>query len=126
LLKIERPDAKKLPRLTTFKTSGQSITLQLSNPATEVTAYWKNFSLPVVQKKDQLIIPIPDQAKKEVRSHVRVWAANETGISNDVLIPLQNGEVILDAAMLTRQDKDLSKIPTFCQKQIITGATLLE
>jgi glycosidase len=106
LLKIERPDANKLPRLTTYKTSGQSITLQLSNPATEVTAYWKNFSLPVVQKKDQLIIPIPDQATKEMRSHVRVWAANETGISNDVLIPLQNGEVILDAAALTRQDKE--------------------
>ncbi len=106
LLKIERPDAKKLPYLTTYKTSGQSITLQLSNPATEVTAYWKNFSLPVVQKKDQLIIPIPDQAKKEERSHVRVWAANETGISNDVLIPLQNGEVVLDAAALTRQDKE--------------------
>lgn len=106
LLKIERPDANKLPRLTTYKTSGQSITLQLSNPATEVTAYWKNFSLPVVQKKDQLTIPIPDQATKEVRSHVRVWAANETGISNDVLIPLQNGEVILDAAALTRQDKE--------------------
>lgn len=106
LLKIERPDAKKLPRLTTYKTSGQSITLQLSNPATEVTAYWKNFSLPVVQKKDQLTIPIPDQATKEVRTHIRVWAANETGISNDVLIPLQNGEVILDAAALTRQDKE--------------------
>ena len=106
LLKIERPDANKLPRLTTYKTSGQSITLQLSNPATEVTAYWKNFPLPVVQKKDQLIIPIPDQATKEMRSHVRVWAANETGISNDVLIPLQNGEVILDAAALTRQDKE--------------------
>jgi len=106
LLKIERPDAKKLPYLTTYKTSGQSITLQLSNPATEVTAYWKNFSLPVVQKKDQLIIPIPDQAKTEARSHVRVWAANETGISNDVLIPLQNGEVVLDAAALTRQDKE--------------------
>ncbi|MCA6365677.1 MAG: alpha-glucosidase C-terminal domain-containing protein [Cytophagales bacterium] len=106
LLKIERPDAKKLPRLTTYKTNGQSITLQLSNPATEVTAYWKNFSLPVVQKKDQLIIPIPDQATKEVRTHIRVWAANETGISNDVLIPLQNGEVVLDAAALTRQDKE--------------------
>ncbi|MFN7259736.1 MAG: alpha-amylase family glycosyl hydrolase, partial [Cyclobacteriaceae bacterium] len=106
LLKIERPDAKKLPYLTTDKTSGQSITLQLSNPATEVTAYWKNFSLPVVQEKDQLTIPIPDQATKEVRTHIRVWAANETGISNDVLIPLQNGEVILDAAALTRQDKE--------------------
>ncbi len=106
LLKIERPDANKLPRLTTYKTSGQSITLKLSNPATEVTAYWKNFPLPVVQKKDQLIIPIPDQATKEVRTHIRVWAANETGISNDVLIPLQNGEVILDAAALTRQDKE--------------------
>ncbi len=106
LLKIERPDAKKIPYLTTYKTNGQSITLQLSNPATEVTAYWKNFSLPVVQKKDQLTIPIPDQATKEVRTHIRVWAANETGISNDVLIPLQNGEVILDAAALTRQDKE--------------------
>jgi cyclomaltodextrinase / maltogenic alpha-amylase / neopullulanase len=106
LLKIERPDAKKIPYLTTYKTGGQSITLQLSNPATEVTAYWKNFSLPVVQKKDQLIIPIPDQATKEVRTHIRVWAANETGISNNVLIPLQNGEVVLDAAALTRQDKE--------------------
>jgi cyclomaltodextrinase / maltogenic alpha-amylase / neopullulanase len=106
LLKIERPDAKKLPYLTTYKTSGQSITLQLSSPAKEVTAYWKNFSLPVVQEKDKLIIPIPDQAKKEIRSHVRVWAANENGISNDVLIPIQNGEVILDAAALTRQDKE--------------------
>jgi glycosidase len=106
LLKIQRPDTKKLPDLITHGVNEQSITLKLTNPATEVTAYWKNFLLPVEQTETELVIPIPAQAKKEARSHLRVWAANDHGISNEVLIPLQNGKVIVDAVDLTRQDKE--------------------
>jgi hypothetical protein len=33
-----------------------------------------------------------------------VWAYNDAGVSNDLLIPLANGKIINDASILTRTD----------------------
>ncbi len=109
MLRIARPNIQKLPTLDTKDFTHSTITLSLSNPASEITVYWKNFLLGsklVKQTEKELIITIPAQAKEESRSFIRAWAANEEGISNDVLIPLQNGAVVSDAANLTRQDKE--------------------
>ena len=109
VLRLPRPNVQKLPTLTTKDFTNSTITLSLANPASEITVYWKNFLLGnklVRQTEKELIITIPAQAKEESRSFLRAWAANEEGISNDVLIPLQNGAVVSDAANLTRQDKE--------------------
>ncbi|MFN7655849.1 MAG: alpha-amylase family glycosyl hydrolase [Cyclobacteriaceae bacterium] len=109
LLRIPRPDPAKVVQVVTKSFTPSTITVALTHPAKEVTVYWKNFLLEgkLIQQTDQeLTITIPAQAKEEDRSFIRVWAANDEGISNDVLIPLQKGEVVKNASQLTRQDKE--------------------
>ncbi len=49
-------------------------------------------------------IRIPSEAITYQRSHIRVFSINESGISNDLLIPLENGKVIETTASLNRGD----------------------
>ncbi len=109
LLRIPRPDSKKIPTIITKSFTENTITLTLLNPATELTVFWKNFLLDatsVKQSDTEFEITIPAQASIEERSFIRAWAANEEGISNDVLIPLQNGKVVSSSSQLTRFDKE--------------------
>jgi cyclomaltodextrinase / maltogenic alpha-amylase / neopullulanase len=108
-LRIPRPDSKKIPSITTNRFTDNTITLTLLNPASEITVFWKNFLLDatsIKQSDTEVEITIPSQASKEERSFIRAWAANEEGISNDVLIPLQNGRVVNNSTQLTRFDKE--------------------
>lgn len=107
VLQLPKPDPAKLPLLSTESFNETSITLQLLNPAKEVKVYWQNFEIEEVSKSDQHItLQIPGAAKNTKRSFIRVWAANDEGISNDVLIPLENGKVLNQAEQLTRSDKE--------------------
>ena len=53
-------------------------------------------------KTNEISIKLPDIHTK--RSYVRIYAYNDAGLSNDVLIPLQNGKIITDTQALTRRD----------------------
>lgn len=106
LLVIDKPQKDNLPWLKTIEHSPSSITLSSSNSATEVFAYWENTRLTVTRKASHLILPIPAQALLQQRSFVRVWAYNDEGISNDLLIPLHNGKVLTDHKDLNRRDKE--------------------
>ncbi len=107
VFQLPKPDPAKLPLLSTESFNETSITLQLLNPAKEVKVYWQNFEINEVNTSNQHItIQIPIAAKNIKRSFIRVWAANDEGISNDVLIPLENGKVLNQADQLTRSDKE--------------------
>lgn len=107
VLQLPKPDPAKLPLLSTESFNETSITLQLLNPAKIVKVYWQNFEIDEVSKSNQHItLQIPNTAKTVTRSFIRVWAANGEGISNDVLIPLENGNVVEQATQLTRSDKE--------------------
>ncbi|OIP81436.1 MAG: hypothetical protein AUK44_10050 [Porphyromonadaceae bacterium CG2_30_38_12] len=96
------------PVLFTNKFGKKSITLTTINSLKEVFAYWQNYRLPdqfIQLKLNELSIAIPAEAKEVSRSHIRVWAINEFGVSNDILIPLQDGEVLTKSTQLTRNDK---------------------
>lgn len=109
MIRITPPTLEKLPLVETKSFEKTNITLSLQQAATEVKVYWKNFLLhdSQINISDQTItIKIPAQAKTEKRTFIRVWAANNEGISNDVLIPLDNGEVLQNPDQLVRQDKE--------------------
>ena len=96
------------PVLLTENYSQQSILLSLQNNANSVFAYWQNRLLPdnfIKMKSGEIMIDIPADAKDVERSFIRVWASNKWGVSNDILIPLQNGEVLTDAKQITRNDR---------------------
>lgn len=109
IIRIPRPDVNKLPMVTTKNFEHKTIQLSLSNPAKEVMVFWKNFLLDyrsVKLSEKQIDITIPNEANQNERSFIRVWAANGEGTSNEVLIPLQQGEVVKDTQQLTRHDKE--------------------
>ncbi|MFM8913994.1 MAG: alpha-amylase family glycosyl hydrolase, partial [Flammeovirgaceae bacterium] len=109
IIRVPRPAIAKLPMLTTKNFELKTIQLSLSNPAKEVMVFWKNFLLDyrsVKLTEKQIDITIPTEANQNERSFIRVWAANDEGTSNDVLIPLQQGSVLSDAKQITRQDKE--------------------
>lgn len=107
LLQLPKADPAKLPMLSTGSYNETSITLQLSNAANTVKVYWQNFEVDEVSKSSQRItLKIPTVAKEVKRSFIRVWASNDEGISNDILVPLEYGTVVKDAKQLTRKDKE--------------------
>lgn len=98
----------KFPKIYTEKTNYSNITLSTENDVKKVFAYWQNFLIPVeylIQKPGQILISIPEEAKKLDRSFIRVWVSNEFGVSNDVLVPLEKGKVLTDSKQITRADK---------------------
>ena len=52
----------------------------------------------------EIEIEIPEAAAKMQRSFIRIWAWNEYGISNDLLIPLEYGKVLDVPSKVTRHD----------------------
>jgi len=98
----------KYPVLHTSAFTAKSITLSAQNGSGHAFVYWQNYRLPdkfIKVQNRSISFKIPDEAKKSDRSFIRVWASNEFGVSNDILIPLDKGEVLTDAKEITRTDK---------------------
>lgn len=96
------------PILLTDSYSKHSITLTFQNEVNSVFVYWQNSLLPknfIQIKSGKMTIDIPAEANDVERSFIRVWASNQFGVSNDMLIPLQYGKVLTDAEQITRHDK---------------------
>ena len=97
-----------LPRITTESYSARQISLSYTNQVSEVFVYWQNYRLPVNFTRTangKIAFDIPMNARHTKRSHIRVWASNQFGVSNDILIPLHKGEVLMDAKHIDRTDK---------------------
>lgn len=70
--------------------------------------FWGNHLIPVNLENfvdNNYTFTIPEEAKNVERSHIRIYANHKDCISNDLLIPLQNGKVIHQTAQLNRADK---------------------
>lgn len=105
VLKLTGADASKAPVISTLKTDAQKVQLAAINNPTKVVAMWQNVAIPATLSDGLITVDLPSEASGLKRSFIRVWASNVDGVSNDVLIPLRNGEVVTDAAMLDRHDK---------------------
>ncbi|MDR3297705.1 MAG: hypothetical protein LBS94_05670 [Prevotellaceae bacterium] len=103
------------PVLTTQKSDGYSVSFSVQNGFQQLVALWENQRLePEAQAAtalasssplpQELELTIPAEASDRPRSYLRVWASNEAGISNDLLIPLHHGKVLSRPSQLTRHD----------------------
>ena len=73
------------------------ISIEATLPVVEAIALWQNERIEDVRIEENLItVTIPEEAKKFERSAIRVFAASESGRFNDVLLPLEYGEVVTD------------------------------
>ena len=103
LLKLQGVDPAKAPIITTDRLVGNNISIITANNPTQAIAFWQNIQIETKIEDGKIIVAIPDNSLE--RSFIRVWASNENGIANDVLIPLKNGKVVAQADSLDRKDK---------------------
>jgi len=97
----------KFPRLFSSSFTSQYIHLATQNEITDVFVYWQNYLLPekfINITNGDIKIEIPGEASRLKRSFIRVWASNALGVSNDVLIPLDNGKVLDSPNQISRTD----------------------
>ncbi len=102
LLTVGNVDAEKA-KLATYDFSDERIYLQSDN-AENVIVFWENYQLETEFKDDIIRVDLPGNSVVKGRTHVRAWSFDENGVSNDVLIPLNNGKVLTDADDLNRKD----------------------
>lgn len=108
LLRVPFNDTKEL-QLGTEQIFENKIVISAPKAITGALVLWQNHVLTdgnVFRNNDKLIITIPNEAKNEQRSFIRVYGYNKTTATNDLLIPLEYGKVVTTPNMLTRNDKE--------------------
>jgi cyclomaltodextrinase / maltogenic alpha-amylase / neopullulanase len=106
VLKVESA-ATGAPVIYTVDAPDDKINIGAENEVQQWIILWENYRLPESHysiENGKLSIRIPDAAEKFERSSIRVWAANEKGGSNDLLIPLAKKKAITEPATLKRDD----------------------
>ncbi|HOV12012.1 MAG TPA: alpha-amylase family glycosyl hydrolase [Bacteroidales bacterium] len=97
------------PEIITQSASGNKIIIRKENKVSKLFVFWQNFRLPAqsIHEKGNLVeIKIPEAATALERSFIRVFACNESGSGNDLLVPLHHGKVLTEVSGLTRYDKE--------------------
>ncbi len=107
VITIGKTDKTKLPRIFTKSADNNLIYIGYENKINDIKVFYKNFELTgdwITKSDTAFRIIIPEDAKDQKRTFVRVYAANDYGFSDDLLIPLDYGKVIDEVTKLTRTD----------------------
>jgi cyclomaltodextrinase / maltogenic alpha-amylase / neopullulanase len=111
LMKVGQTDQSMLPYLFTeeYDDAEKEIDIRSAQKAEKYVVFWQNILLDdsyLEKEEDGLGITIPKEAAEFDRSFIRVYAYNKSGISNELLIPLDKDKVLLDASQLKRSDEE--------------------
>lgn len=96
------------PRLVTHTTAVNSFEVVMHGDVERLWLFWDNMLLnqEFASISDSILtVKIPTNALSVSRSYIRLWAANQYGVSNEILVPLNNGRIISNANTLGRHDK---------------------
>lgn len=97
-----------LPGLRTQTASRRKFTFSMDGGVDRIWIYWNNMPLDssfVTLSGNLMTVCIPEEAASFAKSELHIWASNGYGISNEILVPLLNGSVVLDASGLDRHDR---------------------
>lgn len=97
-----------LPMLVASSTGSGRIDIKVIGNIDNYIVLWQNYILDekfVKRVGDELVVAIPENARNYKRSHLRVWAYNSYGESNDLLVPLEGDRAVVHPSQLTRTDK---------------------
>ncbi len=97
-----------LPMLVASSTGNGRIDIKVIGNIDNYIVLWQNYILDekfVKRIGDELVVAIPENARNYKRSHLRVWAYNSYGESNDLLVPLEGDRAVVHPSQLTRTDK---------------------
>jgi len=105
LLKVGKYQQEELPFLLTVNYNKEEIHLECNETLSGVFAFWQNLLLETELQKNHIVVKIPGSMRATKRSYIRVYAYSEGGLSNDILLPLENGKICTDADEITRNDR---------------------
>tara|TARA_R110000868_G_scaffold37111_10_gene131560 strand:- start:48906 stop:51254 length:2349 start_codon:yes stop_codon:yes gene_type:complete len=97
----DRNESKPVIFTKSYENSKIILTKDLS---TGIVVFWENQYVEVIETEEGYEFEIPTEATKTGRSYLRAWAYSDSELSNDLLIPLQNGKVVQTSEQLTRHD----------------------
>ena len=93
--------------LFTAETDCDAVAVVSETAPEQLVAMWQNCRLPegsVVRGNDRFGVVIPKDAERMERSYIRLFAADATGLYNDLLVPLAGGRIVKRADELDRHD----------------------
>ncbi len=108
LVSVGNVSSEKSPKLFTNWAHGNLIRVEAVNNPEKFFVLWDNFDLTTQFTRFDngiLEIRIPEIASNSLKSCIRVYSYNKDGASNDIMIPLKNGNVVKQTADLNRFDK---------------------
>lgn len=97
-----------LPKLVALTAHKNILNIKATGTVDSIIVLWQNYLLTgnfIKRDGDVFHVTLPRNAEEYSRSYIRVWAYNEFGESNDLLIPLEGCRVVEDPGKLTRSDK---------------------
>ncbi len=111
VLKAGLSDKSSLPFLYTsdYEVSENEIDVKWTQKPSEFFVFWQNILLDnsyLEIEDDELGITIPGEAAGFERSFVRIYSYNENGLSNELMVPLENGKVVMQSGELNRTDME--------------------
>jgi len=111
LLKVGLMEKSSIPFLYTseYEDSDDELDVKWTIKPSDIFVFWQNILLDESYfelEEDELGIYIPEEAATFERSYIRVYSYNNFGLSNELLIPLEKGKVLLQAELLKRSDKE--------------------
>ncbi len=83
------------------------VTVAAEQRPERIVAMWQNCRLPddgIVSVEGAFGVIVPKDAREMERSCLRIYAAGEKGLYNDVLVPLSYGRIVRDPKQLNRHD----------------------
>ncbi len=102
--------------------SNKSVTVACASPTAQVVAMVQNMPVPVSNNGDgSWTITIKPQLKG--RSYLRVYACDTLYVYNDLLMPLENGKPVKDAAQLNRHDAQAQVLYSLMVDRFANGNT---
>lgn len=109
VLVVGNNQPEKLPHLVAESINGNVLNIKAINSVDKVIVLWQNYLLNeefIAIDAQDIKLTIPSNSESFKRSYIRVWAFNEYGESNDLLIPLEGNKPVVSASQLTRADKN--------------------
>lgn len=109
VLVVGNNQPEKLPHLVAESINGNVLNIKVINSVDKVIVLWQNYLLNeefITIDVQDIKLTIPSNAESFKRSYIRVWAFNEYGESNDLLIPLEGNKPVVSTLQLTRADKN--------------------
>jgi glycosidase len=94
--------------ISTTNFDKEKITISVSQIPERLYILWQNQIIPVKLENfdsNNYSFKIPEEAANLNRSYIRVFACTRECISNDLYIPLKNGQVLIETTDIERADK---------------------